>query len=401
MKKRFLVLLALLFIIKTYSQISFEKGYFINNSNEKIECLIKNIDWKNNPTKFKYKFLNDNTEQKITIKSVKSFEIYNQSRYERHSINIDKSSNEIKDLTIFKNPKYIEETLFLKVLLQGKANLYKLEEGNITKFFYNTENSKITQLIFKRYLNKDNKVANNNSFKQQLWNNLKCEKISSKSIKKLNYKKNDLVNLFEKYNECFSSKFENFEKRQKRDLFNLTLRPGINLTSASIENTGSSYKNTNFSDEIGLRFGIELELIMPFNKNKWSILLEPTYHYYKSEKETTRTTSSITQNTVIDFKSIELPFGVRHYIFLNDKSKLFIDASLVFDLITNSEVDFGNYNELEIKTRNNFTFGAGFKYKDKHSIQLKYSASKDLFANYLYWKSTYTSMSLIYGYTIF
>jgi hypothetical protein len=51
-----LLLTALLFLFSfSYAQITFEKGYFINNSGDRTECFIKNIDWRDNPTKFEYK----------------------------------------------------------------------------------------------------------------------------------------------------------------------------------------------------------------------------------------------------------------------------------------------------------------------------------------------------------
>ena len=45
----------------SYSQVEFEQGYLINNDGKRLECLIKNVDWKNSPTKFQYK-LNENSE---------------------------------------------------------------------------------------------------------------------------------------------------------------------------------------------------------------------------------------------------------------------------------------------------------------------------------------------------
>lgn len=56
MKKRILFLLITILSLNCYSQISFQKGYYIDNTNQKINCLIKNIDWKNNPTEFEYNY---------------------------------------------------------------------------------------------------------------------------------------------------------------------------------------------------------------------------------------------------------------------------------------------------------------------------------------------------------
>ena len=37
------------------AQTKFEKGYFVDNSGQRTEVLIKNLDWKNNPTEFEFK----------------------------------------------------------------------------------------------------------------------------------------------------------------------------------------------------------------------------------------------------------------------------------------------------------------------------------------------------------
>ena len=94
-----LLLIIVAFSLKGYSQIIFEKGYFVNNSNEKIECLIKNNDWKNNPETFEYK-LAENSEPVIAdLKSAKEFGIYSISKYVRSLVKLDKSSENLDDMT--------------------------------------------------------------------------------------------------------------------------------------------------------------------------------------------------------------------------------------------------------------------------------------------------------------
>ena len=56
MKKQLLILLIFISTFNSYAQTSFEKGYFINNEGQKTDCLIKNIDWKDNPTEIKFKY---------------------------------------------------------------------------------------------------------------------------------------------------------------------------------------------------------------------------------------------------------------------------------------------------------------------------------------------------------
>ncbi len=82
-----------------YSQISFEKGYYIDNSKQKTECLIKNIDWKNNPTTIEFKLSENGETFPADIKTIEEFGIYNVSKYIRNIVKIDNSSDNIERLS--------------------------------------------------------------------------------------------------------------------------------------------------------------------------------------------------------------------------------------------------------------------------------------------------------------
>lgn len=403
-----LLLLALFTILcaESYSQIIFEKGYFINESGQKIECLIKNIDWKNNPTEFEYKLFQNDTVQKATIQTVKEFGINNISKYIRTNTKIDRSSEQIDHMSSDRNPNFQEELLFLKVLIEGQASLFLYIDGNLTRFFYKKNDSEINQLVYKRYL-VNYKISKNEYFKQQLFSELKCEGIGLNEIETLRYSKKDLEKLFIKYHECANSNFTNFEPKQKKDLFNLNIRPGINYSSLKIQNSVTNSRDTDFGKRFGIRFGIETEFILPFNKNKWGIIVEPTYQYYKSEqhKETSNVLGGMLVSKV-DYKSIELPIGVRHYFYFNDKSKLFTNISYVFDFPNNSSIKFlrndeSMLTELEIKSRINLALGVGYKYKDKYSLEIRYNANREILSDYLFWNSNYNSLNIIFGLSLF
>ena len=395
MKKQLLFFLTIILSSYGYAQISFEKGYYISNSDQKIDCLIRNLDWNHNPTEFVYKLSENEETQKGTINTVKEFGIYQVSKYVRETVNMDKSSDDIGKLSQDKNPIFIKEKVFLKALVEGAASLYEYTDGNISRYFYTVGNSNIEQLVFKNYLTPEGQIGQNNRFRQQLWNDLKCSTFSLKKFESVVYRSNDLVRLFVEYNECNNQGYINFEEKQKRVLFNLNLRPGFNSSTLSIQNSASKKRNTDFDNEFGFRFGIEAEIILPFNKNKWAIIIEPTYQYYKSEKELA------SENARADYTSIELPIGARHYFFINENSKVFINASLVFDFSSNSGIYFDHSRDLDIKSVNNFAFGVGYKFNDKYSLELRYFTNRDILGDYTVWKSEYKTFSVILGYTLF
>ena len=397
MRKQLLTILTAILSINCYSQISFEKGYFINNNEQKIECLIRNKDWKNNPTKFVYR-LSENAEQKkADIKLVREFGIYNYSKYIRSTVNIDRSSKDLNDLSTNRNPTFKEEELFLKVLVEGQSNLYQYEDGNLVRYFYSKENSNnIEQLIFKNYKSSGDLLRENNRFKQQLLSELKCQQIKTKDIEKISYEKGDLVNIFVQYNQCNNSEIVNFEEKQKKDLFNLTPRLGLNSSSLSIQNAISSSRDVNFGNKLGFRFGLEAEIILPFNKSKWAIIIEPTYQYFKSEKELSNSSAKV------DYTSIEFPIGIRHYFFLNNDSKLFINGLYILDFPINSTILYNTGTEIEITKSTNLGFGIGYKQNDKYSLELRYDKSRGgILSNYPSYSSDYNTLSVILGYVIF
>jgi hypothetical protein len=409
MKKQLLFLLTAILSFNCYSQITYEKGYYIDNMNQKTNCLIKNIDWITNPTEFEYKLSENSESKKATIKSIKEFGVDNISKYIRATVNIDRSSENINSLSNDKNPIFKEEELFLKVLIQGKATLYEYVDG-VLRYFYNNDNSKIEQLIFKNYYISDDNLGINNRFRQQLWVDLKCPNIKISEIENLDYKKDELVDFFVKYNKCNNPEFVSFEEKPKKDLFNLSIRPRINSSSLTIQNPSYATNNSrdvDFDNKIGFGFGLEAEFILPFNKNKWAITIEPTYQSFKSEKTTN--VKDLPGGVLIanvNYRSIEVPVGLRHYFFLNNNSKIFINAAYTFDLSSKSSIELTgkdgySLSSLEIETRTNLAIGIGYKQNDRYSLEIRYQTDREILGNYASWSSEYKTSSIVFGYTLF
>lgn len=403
MKNQLLILLMFISTFNFYGQNSFEKGYFINNTGQKTECLIKNIDWKDNPIDFKYKLLENEIVKTETIESVNEFGIYKKSKYKKFIVNIDLSSKNITDLTTVKNAVFEEKQLFLKVLIEGSANLYFYDNNNLKSFFFKTETSDIEQLIYKRYKTNDNRIGYNKEYQEQLWLNLRCSSIPIGLIENTAYAKKDLINLFVKYNECQNSEFTIFENREKKDLFNLTFRPGIRNSSLSMTNNSSDLRNIDFGNTLSYQAGFELEYLMPFNNNKWALILEPTIQSFKREIIFNKGTTdfNVEEKVIADYKSVEMPFGLRHYFYLKKDSKIFINASYVLDFNSGSKINFQTLNDEEIRQSNYMALGIGYKYKDKYSLEYRYGLNRDLFSDYALWKSQYSKMSLIFGIKVF
>ncbi|MCZ4318348.1 hypothetical protein O4H26_05035 [Aequorivita viscosa] len=387
--------------ISAFSQTHFEPGYIIETNGTKVACLIKNEDWKGSPTTFVYK-LSENGETKIgSLDNVIEFGSEQSFKYIKATVEIDQSTDVVNNLKFDRNPDLKEETIFLKTLVEGKASLYFTLNSDTPRYFYSKDNGTIEQLIYKRYLVTRLKMGTNDRFKQQLATNLNCSDLTEKSFENLEYKTNSLINIITKYNSCHNSESVVFKKNKREAKFNLSIRPGVTFSSFSMQRRGDA--QVNFDSNTGIRIGVEAEYIFPFNNGKWSVFVEPTYRSYKTEKEILYVDMITFQKytTVsVNYTSIELPLGGRHYMYLKNDAAFFIDAAVIMDLTTlGSEINSSNEDsyDLNVMADAALALGVGFRYQNKYSVSARYHTSR-LLLNYENINSGYKSFAVIVGY---
>lgn len=188
------------------AQIAFEPGYIISSDGKRTECEIKNMDWKSNPTSFEYRV--NGTEATGGLETISEFGITKGSVFRRFTVLLDRSSNDVESLTMERNPQFKQETLFLRFLVSGKAELYMWDDQGLIRFFYRFGQPDVSQLVYKRYNQKGKSgypsgyVLENEQYKQQLLMELTCPSISKKDVQRLKYERPHLMKFFERYNRC-------------------------------------------------------------------------------------------------------------------------------------------------------------------------------------------------------
>ena len=402
MKTYFKTTLLFLFVFSMtgFAQINFEHGYFINSQGEQINCLIKNLDWKNNPTEFEYKLTENSETQFGNIKQVSEFSISGGAKFIRTKVEIDLSSNVLSELSIYREPNFESKELFLKVLVTGSSNLYKYSKTGMYRYFFNKPNTEIKQLVFKKYLlNIENKTGKNDMYKQQLFNEVNCNATPIKNFISIKYHEKDLVKYFTNYNRCSGDNAVE-EKKEKRKWFSLRVRPGITFSSLSINHDRDKF---DFNKETGFSIGLQAGCILPFNKNKWEVFIEPTYHSYKTTgkfNDFSQFSNNIYE-IAVDYKSIELPFGVKHKFYINNNVNIFLSVGYYVDISLNSTVKYKSGKTLEVESTSSILGGVGIEVLKKFSVEYRVLGSRGLFSNNTAYDSSYQSSSIILGYKLF
>ncbi len=407
MKKTLLSFL-LIYITSTYSQITFEKGYFISNSGQRTECFIKNLDWQDNPSEFNYKVSPESSDAlTATIADVAEFGVTNFSKYIRRKVNIESSFDDITRLTNKKNPVFHQETLFLEVLIEGNASLYSYTQNIQTKFFFETKDVPLEQLIRIKYYNDDDKkdYLLNNSYRQQLFTHLKNDAVSQKDFENLDYDKNALIKVFNKYNNQKSSL--NFDDIKGRNSFAVKITPEVIFSQLEIADNYHSYHST-FKDEKAIfKFGFELEYFLPFHKNTWSLFINPAYENFNSDKTYYNVKVAENFGTSIysdvrlktQYSCIEVPIAIRHYFFLNKNSKIFVNTGISLTIMSKSKVNYNDQIQLDSKTAYYVPIGMGYVYK-RYSMEFRYNLQRDILKDFLYWSGKYRSFGIVVGYKV-
>lgn len=403
MKSINLFLVTISISVSCMGQINFEKGFFINKVNTRVECFIKNMDWMNNPTSFKYKLTENGEIEKAEMNDVKEFSIDNSVKFVRAEVDIDTSLTVLSQLSNVRLPLWAHKQLFLKVLIEGKASLYFYRDGRFERFFYLCNDSVIKQLVYKEYLYEPGRTSFNYYFREQLLRDVKCSKTNISSVVNLNYDRKELENYFDSYNLCVDSTYRKFlPKKQQQNKFQILVSAGLDYSSLSVGNDISTYKNADFGNKLNVRFGAGVEYALPINKNKWGISMESNYQSFKGQKNTG------SRHATIDFKSIDLSLGVKHYFFLKN-SRIFIDAFLnslasyriSFNLTSWTDATGKEYLNSDAFHVNPLpSLGTGYQYK-KIFTEIRYYFTANIFAKNPLWFSEYNKLSFIIGYKIF
>lgn len=409
MKRQLLLLLFILSGLNVIAQKDFEKGFYIDSNNNKVECFIKNQDWMGIPSKIDYMISENGQSETIDFSKMNAFQIYNSSHYYiKTEVDVDRDT----DVADFKPKKVVT---VLKVLIDGVASLYSSSEI----FFYKINDGAIKQLVYKKYVDENSRIKQDNAYQKELYENLKCEN-NIVEIRKLRYKYKELTAFFKNYNECKSYNYTSFSKSQTKLIYNFNVIAGASSSNASFEVNQKFSVASSGTDELAITkdaetdnsstsfiIGFEAEVLLPFNKNKWAVFVAPNFQQNDFLMSSIYSESfPVKLFAETSYSYIDIPFGIRHYMNLNEKSKLYLEGAFSFILLmdvkettyfgenfgitTIAKTDY-NYENISTAVR----VGFGYNYNRKYSLSLNYYPQKDLST------SKVTGFSLIASYTLF
>jgi hypothetical protein len=312
------------------------------------------------------------------------------------------------------DPEFVEQTVFLQQLVSGGANLYYYREGSIEQFFASSTEIPLMALVYKEY-REGNKISTNNNFRYQLYKNFSCNSNKEEGFGKTDYKQKDLVKHFKMLNSCRDWDYQVFEEEGKKIELNIKMKAGLKFSKLRIDR-GIYVSGNEIDLEPSLTPGLEVEMVMPFNRNKWSFFADAFYNRHVINNKHLIVDWTYNRHEVdlsFDLQYVSLTGGLRHYLFLADQSKIHFSAGLTYDVELSSSIliDRDERYELDPQLEDlsygvNLNFGLGYTYR-RYTIEARYSTPRQIKGSraedhhyVLDWNSKMSSFSIVVGYKI-
>lgn len=400
-----------------WCQTDYVPGYLINNSGNRIECLIEDVQWKDTPTSFHYRLTPDGTTETENLMGTSEFGIPGKRVYKRFKVEMERSSTQAASLQSSRDPNWVTETHFLQLLAAGHANLYEFEDGPVHKFFFDADGKPLTQLVMIKF-DDGSGVTENNLFRQQLFNGVRCEKTPDADFRVIDYSRKSLAAHFERYNSCFAQAGSANLVKAERDgpSFAFRVVAGAQLASISLDDPDQYYDASYSTTKAGFRIGLEAEYLLPFGRKNWSFFINPGYQQLTvSDRYSANVINPgffndgdpLNYSIEMTYNTVEIPIGIRHYFNLGSRSRIAVDASYVVafvmdakDIVLQDHDGLANASDtLPVSNHNNFAFGLGYHYA-KWSAGLRVTTPR-VISELPSWKTAYFTYGLLLGYQLF
>jgi hypothetical protein len=401
MKIIYTLIISLLFTSSIFSQAEFQSGYYIDNDGKVIPGYIKNLEWKKNPNDIEFKLAIKGNASTIKISDISEFRIAPDHTYRRFKTKMDTSSVYVADYSRNRASEYKEGTYLLQVLIEGDISLYKYTSENYTQYFYQL-NDKLVPLEYKKYENRNGQIYENKAFIQHIKNKLKCNKKVDSKVSGLKYNDKSLVNFFIDLANCkdFATKqIISFDK----PILVITPRASWRSSTMTVRNH-TEFWDTNMDYAFSPSLGVEIEYVVPYYNDKWSLIFEPSFNYFETDNSREQKKTGTDKYMYIRYTSIEFPAGFRYYMHLNRDTKLFVNSFFTIDYAIQGDNIFRRapgFPDNEGSVDSFVGLGAGFGVKkNRLSVELRYQGFREIFINQIFWTTNFQTTSLHVGYTI-
>jgi len=221
--KRFLLFLSFAVPFLATAQSNFRKGYILNNSNDTIKGYVNYREHSSNPVSVQFREQPEGKTQVFDVKNCAGYGVDGLEYLERYRVDISNGKVMVGDLSLGPDSTFRTESIFLKVLTEGKnVTLYSYQDQLKTRFYIKEKGSAVpAELIYQIYLDveRTSSMIKEKKYAGQLMDIIKKYQEATpalyKRLRALPYSESDLLSVVNLINDQHQEK----SKYQKVRLF--------------------------------------------------------------------------------------------------------------------------------------------------------------------------------------
>jgi hypothetical protein len=201
--KRFLFCLFSVLPFLAAAQSNFREGYVVTNTNDTLKGYINYRERSVNPVSVQFRPVPESKTQVFFLKNSSSYRINDLEKFQRFTVDISMDNVNIPNLPVGPDSSSKRETVFMKVIQEGRyLTLYSYRDDIKNRFYIKDKNSAVPEeLIYQRFMDPDNigKVITRGKFAGQLMDVLlkynAGTTADTEKLRHLNYNEEDLLKI--------------------------------------------------------------------------------------------------------------------------------------------------------------------------------------------------------------
>ena len=269
MKKKSISCVTLLFVwlgvIQCHAQNEFVSGYVVTPKGDTLSGFISDKIFKKRvETVLFKKHTTDRTPVAYQATDLTSVYVAVTKEYFYGTrVDVDKKTDDVTKLETTPQPRYMKETVFLKALVRGRANLYYyLDENGKNHYFFQKEGGEIAELELVTYAINSVDFRVQEIYKQQLTDAFAdCPKLNFRNLRFVEVALKDAV---QQYNFCTTQQTGYVQKdTELKVVFGLNVGVASmmgQLSGVEIGGLSNPVESLDFTTSTNPSFGVSAQL---------------------------------------------------------------------------------------------------------------------------------------------
>ena len=366
-----LLCLFLLLSAASFSQQTFEPGYFIDGDGKRETVQILFEDWRYNPANIQVRRAADQEAITVPTGALREFGIDGKARYVNREVAIEKSyvSRTTRATSL---PLQRIERVLLRVDVEGKASLYSYLAPRVSKHFLSIDAGQLHQLVYTTHRAPDGSLFETRTFVHQLRRQLSCDGYPGVD-NSLEYQLADLTRVVADYNHCADGAthtvYEYPTPREKALRF--SLQPGFYFTRFKLSTRPGRERLMKSASHLTFRVGATAEYTLPYVDQELSVLFRPSYYRFSAA-------ASLPEMSVyqLEYAAFDLPVALRYYYTLAEDVKVFTTGAI--GIIVPFGALYDNGREISKVKGTVFTSAeVGVRYRKRYDLAIGYETQRN------------------------